>query len=71
MKILLALLAIVLIYWILRTLSAGKRREKGKSAPAPKMIACDHCGLHVPENEAIRKEAHVYCCAEHEKLGPK
>ena len=68
MKILLVLLAIILIYWILRTLSAGKRRETGKSAPAPKMIACAHCGLHVPEGEAIKNGTKYYCCPEHKEL---
>lgn len=30
-----------------------------------KMVKCLHCGLHIPEEEAIRKGDKVFCCLEH------
>jgi uncharacterized protein len=35
------------------------------------MVACAHCGLHVPESEAVRGGGSVYCCDEHRRLGPR
>jgi ribosomal protein S26 len=29
------------------------------------MIACDRCGLHVPEDEAIHRNGKHYCSEEH------
>lgn len=72
MKILVALVAIAAIILILRTLSS--RSKSGTARQSPKnqrMLACDYCGLHVPENEAIVDGSHSYCCAQHQKLGPR
>ncbi len=35
------------------------------------MVACAHCGLHVPESEGVRGGGSVYCCDEHRRLGPR
>ena len=35
------------------------------------MVPCAHCGLHVPESEAVRGGGSVYCCDEHRRLGPR
>jgi len=31
------------------------------------MVACAHCGVHLPRNEAITIDARHYCCAEHQQ----
>ncbi len=36
-----------------------------------RMVRCAHCGVHVPEPEAIRSQGHDYCSAEHRSLGPR
>ncbi len=36
-------------------------------APPQDMLACDHCGLHLPRSEALTSGAHHYCCAEHQR----
>ncbi|MDH5259470.1 MAG: metallothionein [Gammaproteobacteria bacterium] len=30
-----------------------------------KMVACDICQLHIPENEALQKDGKYYCSQEH------
>ncbi|MDD3328093.1 MAG: PP0621 family protein [Zoogloea sp.] len=35
------------------------------------MVACAHCGLHVPESEGVRGGSSFYCCDEHRRLGPR
>jgi uncharacterized protein len=29
------------------------------------MVSCSHCGLHLPQSEAINKLGRHYCCQEH------
>ena len=72
MKILIILVAIVAIFWAWRTLSRSRqgmhtasRRVKEKN-----MVACVHCGLHIPQDEAVVSRQLNYCCKEHSMLGP-
>ncbi|KRD27405.1 MULTISPECIES: PP0621 family protein [Acidovorax] len=34
------------------------------------MLACAHCGIHIPQAEALMVGSNAYCCAEHRHLGP-
>ncbi|MFP4160722.1 MAG: PP0621 family protein [Ectothiorhodospira sp.] len=42
--------------------------------PAPgqlgsrRMVRCDYCGLHVPEEEAVHDGNRAYCSADHHRL---
>ncbi|MEE9352111.1 MAG: PP0621 family protein [Thiotrichaceae bacterium] len=29
------------------------------------MLKCEECGLHIPDNEAIKQGNHVFCSLEH------
>ncbi|WP_346288994.1 PP0621 family protein, partial [Zoogloea sp.] len=35
------------------------------------MVACAHCGLHVPESEGLKGGGQFYCSDEHRRLGPR
>jgi len=35
------------------------------------MVACAHCGLHLPRAEALEHAHRHYCCAEHRSAGPR
>ena len=78
MKYLLVLFVIVLAAWLL----LGSRGDKASSRPrAPKatdaqdpqtMLACAHCGLHLPEVDATRDGAgRVFCSEAHRLAGPR
>ncbi|WP_456379458.1 PP0621 family protein [Thiolapillus sp.] len=63
MKTIFLLIAVLLIWWVLRTL----RRERTATVK-PKiknMLSCRHCGLHIPEDEAVRCNNRIYCSKEH------
>lgn len=32
-----------------------------------KMLACDHCGLYFPEQDAVREDAQVFCSEAHRR----
>lgn len=76
------LLAIVLI-WLFY--SPALRGLRGRSAPRPpspptsppptpkaeSMVQCAHCGLHLPQGEALQDEqGRRYCSAGHLRAGP-
>jgi len=76
-NLLIFILVLVAIWWVRRALSkpgggdarsAGGRRAGQKNAPEP-MLACDQCGVHVPESEGVRDGDGFFCCEEHRRLG--
>lgn len=75
MRTLLLIAAIVLIFLIIRAMLRRARFEKEarQKVEGPKrMLRCEQCGLHFPENEAVRTaDGHVYCSEEHLRLAGK
>lgn len=67
MKYLIWLLVIVLAIWAFKR----SRRVKPAKSQAPtavtpaNMAVCLHCGLHLPQDEAVTGEKGLYCSTEH------
>ena len=64
MKILLFLVAVFVLLWLLR--GAATRRGAGPASRRPpaapqQMIACAHCGVHLPRDEALPGRGGVFC----------
>ena len=74
MKALVILLTILAGVWLVKR--SMKRRQDAAApqrAGAPRqlpMLACAHCGIHIPQAEALMLGSEAYCCAEHQRLGP-
>lgn len=73
--VLLAVLAVVLGVWRSRQ-SRSEAPTPPAAAPRPPlspqdMVACAHCGLHLPRSEALAEVGQMYCCREHQRLGPR
>ncbi len=70
--LLLIALALVLVWWW-RTLNRkknpqGQEQTQTPVRPAPQdMVACQHCGLHLPRAEAIGSTTEVYCSEAHRR----
>ena len=69
-KLLLILLVVVLVgCWIARSRAPHPPREgrrRDASPPRPEQIvACAHCGLHLPRAEAVRGATGYYCSEAH------
>lgn len=72
MKYLLVLMAILAGVWLWRS------RRVDQQPPAPSkmrqparpdaMVACRHCGVHLPASEAISDPKGHYCSVEHLRL---
>lgn len=73
-KIVILALIVAVIWWFARS---ANRRKAGKSEPdstPQQMVACGHCGLYLPRNEAVPQvkadppSGKFYCCEEHRRL---
>jgi uncharacterized protein len=70
--LLLILLAVVALFvWRKLTARAAGMPAAKDERPAEAVVACAHCGLHVPASEALRDGDHVYCCPEHLRRGSR
>jgi uncharacterized protein len=70
MKYLIWLLVIVLAIWAFkrsRRVNTGTPEDKPPTTPATpaNMAACLHCGIHLPQDEAVTGEKGLYCSTEH------
>ena len=71
-KFLLLILAVVAAWWLIRRLRgkdrAGDAPDAAAPGPAPEqMVNCSHCGLYLPQNEALVEGDKFFCCAEHRR----
>ncbi|MDR2853180.1 MAG: hypothetical protein LBV61_09050 [Burkholderiaceae bacterium] len=76
-------LLLLIVCWVGYTLWRQGRREAihashARQQAAPKgrlpqpMVQCAHCGLHLPQADALSAADHrYYCCDGHRKAGPK
>jgi uncharacterized protein len=77
MKFILLLLVVGVVIWMINSRgrkplppSPGARPGRQSATPSP-MLACAHCGVHVPQAEAVTDSAgHPYCGAPHRDAGP-
>jgi uncharacterized protein len=68
MKYLLLLVVLAVAFYLL-----GQRRRPPAPPPAtppapppPRaIVSCAHCGLHLPQDEALPGRGGLFCCAEH------
>jgi len=51
---------------------AGTTGGAGTSAGVPQaMVACAHCGVHLPSADAVMADGRAYCGQAHRALGPR
>ena len=68
LAILVAVFLLVLVVRKMLTKPTSSKRPRAVE-DVRKMVRCDHCGLHVPANEAIAAGDKRYCSQEHARLG--
>ncbi len=83
MKYVLVLVVVLVVVWLAfgRNLGRGQPRDGGESTPRPKaspqatpqsMVACAHCGVHLPAADAlVDAQARRYCSEAHRSAGPR
>ncbi len=67
MKIFLFVIAAFVLLWLLRRGQGGRRgpppgaRPQNPAAEPQPMLACAHCGVHLPRDEALPGKGGVFC----------
>lgn len=68
MKYLFLLLVVLVVIWALKR---GRAANQPKPPQAPEaqtpseMVSCAHCGIHLPQEEAVMGQKGLYCSTEH------
>lgn len=73
MKYLLILVLLVVVWSVLKKRRGAPPRDAAsRPDPAPeKMLVCAHCGVHMPESDALVGAGKVYCCEAHRSAAAK
>lgn len=73
MKYLVLMVVLVVAIGIWRSNRATPKEPRAAKARPPAlpqdMVACAHCGLHVPRADALLQGGQAYCSTEHQRLG--
>jgi uncharacterized protein len=69
MKFVLLVLAVMVLLWLLRSSRRVVPPPRAETPPAPaelqSMVSCAHCGVHLPQNEALPGRGGVFCGEAH------
>lgn len=81
MKLVVVLLAVLLLVWLLLGSSRRRAKDAHRKASVPPaaqppvavegMVACAHCGVHLPGSLALQLRGQAYCSAAHRDAGPR
>lgn len=72
-KLLILLVVVLAAVWLLRRprIDAPARRP-GKAAPTQAMVACAHCGVHLPQGDTVADAGgRLFCSTAHRLAGPR
>jgi uncharacterized protein len=73
MKYLILALVIVIVGWFLLRARPRPGADVRKPAGGPQpqeIVACQHCGVHLPRAEAVADRSGVFCSEAHRLAGP-
>ena len=78
-KIVIVLIALALLVWLVLGSTRRRAKEARRQRPAAAeaqpgtkvegMVACAHCGIHLPASQALLGQGRPYCSAEHRDSG--
>lgn len=76
-RLFLLVVVVVLLWWWFSSRRATVRSDKASKKPpdelsgSNQMVSCAHCGVHLPQSDALESvEGVFYCGEEHRRLGP-
>jgi len=70
---LIRLIIFALVIWVIWRLvnnfkaKVTKSKKQGATIENQSMVSCQHCSVHVPQNEAINHENQWFCSEAHKK----
>jgi hypothetical protein len=72
-RLLLLILGCAAVYWLIRRVTQGPTapaasRNAPADAPGVLMLQCAFCGIHFPQQDALRgRDGRIFCSREHEQ----
>jgi len=68
-KLLVLVLVVLVAYAFVKALAAKGHapREAPRQRAGERMVPCSHCGINIPESEALTAGEHYFCCDEHRR----
>jgi uncharacterized protein len=70
-RLILLALVVLAAVWLVRRALREREPPPGPPGAPGDLVACAHCGVHLPAGEARRAEGLPYCSEEHARLGPR
>lgn len=67
LRIIVILIGLWLVLQIVKRALASRRTPPTDKPAVANMVACAHCGMHIPESEAVRDGNRYYCSKEHQE----
>jgi uncharacterized protein len=69
-KLLFLLIAAAVVYFVIRGM-IRKNAVRRAAPPVERMVACVHCGINLPQSEALENGGRFYCSEEHRRLAAR
>jgi len=67
LRLVIILIGLWLVLTLIKRALAQHRKSPSDKPAVAKMVACAHCGVHIPESGAIRDGNRYYCSEEHRR----
>jgi len=68
LRLLLIALAVTLVYAVVRGMMRSSATRRPRAPAVERMVPCAHCGLNLPEREALPVAGRFFCSEEHRRL---
>lgn len=66
-RLLTLILVIVTVWWLAKGFRRKDTPRRAPEAAPERMVNCDHCGLYLPQSEAVAEADKFFCCADHRR----
>jgi uncharacterized protein len=70
LRLVIILIGLWLVLTLIKRALASHRKPPPDKPATAKMVACAHCGVHIPESEAVRDGDRHYCSEAHRRKTP-
>ena len=67
-KFLLLIFIGVVAWWLIKRVRGKDAAGDAAGPKTEQMVTCGHCGLYLPQDEAVVQGDKYFCCAEHQRL---
>lgn len=66
-RLLFIVVAVAVVYWLLKSYRRQSSANDEAPAPAEDMVRCAQCGVHLPKGESIVADGRYYCSEAHRR----